>query len=449
MEPLRARLAALWRWFPQHPARTVVALWLGCVIVFAATLLVPRVDGQLVGSDGVSYYAGLRSLVIDHDQQLSNDYLRLNGAVLPGQETPKFALGVALFWLPFFLAAHALSLAGQALGLGVSADGYSWLYQGAVCFGSMVYGLAALLLMLRLAREFFSAGLALAATLLVWFGWNLVYYLVFENSMSHMIALLCVCALLAWWRFGPRGRPWYWLGIGALAGVAAMVRPQDAAFALVPGLDLLGLLWAAWRERSPATLRAALAAGALLGAGVIIGYLPQLVEATVVYGRPLANGYVVKGETFRWTRPALLAVLFSSWRGLFSWHALTLAAVLGLALWRPPGSYAGRLLAVFALQVYVVAAWHTWWQGDAFGSRMLINCAPAFALGLAELLRRLQARRLAWGARTAVALALVWNALFLVQYRLGFISMSSDPGWRELTLGKLTMLAALAHRVLR
>jgi hypothetical protein len=134
-------------------------------------------------------------------------------------------------------------------------------------------------------------------------------------------------------------------------------------------------------------------------------------------------------------------VLFSRWHGLITWHPFLLCAFAGLVLlWRARPVYTLQLVIAVALQIYIVASWHEWWQGDAFGSRMLINCAPVFALGLASMITWAR-ERIDWRILLAVAvLALLWNWLFIIQYRLDFISKSYPISWQELTIDKITML---------
>ena len=45
-----------------------------CLLIFIATIPLPRVDNHLVGSDGIKYYAILRSFVLDQDFDFSNDF---------------------------------------------------------------------------------------------------------------------------------------------------------------------------------------------------------------------------------------------------------------------------------------------------------------------------------------------------------------------------------------
>lgn len=431
----------------RHPYRAASLLFALLLLIYIPTLRVPHTYGLLVGSDGIGYFANLRSLVFDHDLQLSDEYARLTGTALSGSGTAKFPVGVAVLWLPFFLVMHLVVLALHAAGQPVVADGYSWFYQFGACFGTMVYGYLGLLLMIRLCREFFDTATTLLATFLLFCGWNIIYYFLFENSMSHMVSLFVVGALLARWRFGPRDKPLrYWGGIGLCVGVAAMVRPQDAAFVVVPGIDLATRVFEAARARRWAGA-ARLAGGALsLGIGSLIGYSPQIVASQATYGHPFASGYFVKGETFSWTTPHIFQILFSRWHGLVTWHPLILLTLIGLyVLGRTQPAYAARLAVAVAIQIYVVASWHAWWQGDAFGSRMLINCAPAFALGLAALITWVRARVDVRVVLAVAALALLWNGLFIAQYRLGLISKAEPITWQQLTVGKLTMLPHLTQ----
>ena len=131
------------------------------VWLFVATL--PLVTPRLRASDEIEYFAYLRSAVFDHDLEFGNEYsyfYERNREGLQGfkrtfidQRDPVTGrhinfgpLGTALFWSPFYLAAHALVLAARAVGVDVAADGYSAPYLVAVCYASALYGLLGLLL---------------------------------------------------------------------------------------------------------------------------------------------------------------------------------------------------------------------------------------------------------------------------------------------------------------
>lgn len=434
-------------WFAvvaRRPVLTLSLLFVVCVAVFLATLRLPRADNLVIGSDGILYYSYVRSLVIDGDIDLADEYAHFSR--FPGfgdvpKPTPtgrlpnRMPIGLALLWVPFFLAGHA-----TAWLFGASLDGYSTIHQTAVCLGSMLYGGVGLLLSYRLCREHADKVSALVAVVILWFGSNAIYYLVAEPSMSHMTSLGLVAALLAWWRFEKGGGgAGYWTGLGILGGLAALVRPQDGLFLLLPVLD--------WACAERARLRAgrgglerSLAGPALMICVAGALYALQLWAWWLLYGSILESSYMYAGaHHFAWLQPQLFAVLFSFRHGLFTWHPVYLAAAAGLWwLAYRDRAYTVLLLVAFALQVYVVAAWNIWWQGDAFGGRMFLSCFPFFAVGLGQLVMRL--RRVHWAAVAVPALLLVlWNGAFLVQYRFGFIPMGDAISARQLLVDKLTL----------
>jgi hypothetical protein len=274
---------------------------------------------------------------------------------------------------------------------------------------------------------------------------------VFENSMAHVVSIAAVAGLILWWRIGRhRPAPAYFGGMGALVGLAAMVRPQDAAFGLLPVADLAlrGLRGARPFDRAP--VRAVLRDAVMLGGGAFLAYLPQFVTSWVAYGTPLGNGYSQRGIGFDFGSPHLYGTLFSSWHGLYSWHPILLLATAGLFLVARIDRRYGLLLCLaLAVQVYLVACWAFWWSADAFGSRLLLSNIPVFAVGMTAALAWLAQRR---SGRTLVAAlaaaALLWNGLFIVQFRGNFVSPSDPLSFRQMTIDKLTVLPHGVRKVL-
>ena len=109
----------------------------------------PRADNQLVGSDGVNYYAYLPSLVLDGDLDFRDEF-RAARLFARGRRTAAYGdaepvanphgIGPALFWMPFFLLAHGSALLLNWAGLAVNLDGYSYFHQAIVLSGSILYG---------------------------------------------------------------------------------------------------------------------------------------------------------------------------------------------------------------------------------------------------------------------------------------------------------------------
>ncbi len=443
---------------PDRPALAILALTAACLAAFAVTLQLPRVDDQLVGSDGVRYYAYLPSVWIDGDLDFTDEYRYFyrshprTAAYLIADRTPaglpanRFGIGPAILWSPFFLVAHLLAVLFNALGGAAGTDGCGALYQAPVLAGSILYGGLGAWLCFRAALRLASRRASLAATLGVVLAGNAIYYLTVEPSMSHPLSMFASAAFFYVWvasrdRRGVRRS----LALGGLAGLMALIRPQDGLFLVLPIAD--GALCAvagpgSWRAWSKSSLR-------MLAAAVVV-FLPQVAAWHVLNGGFLRSGYGEEfGTLFHWPFAHLLDVLFSAQRGLFTWHPVFLLAVAGLwlsARWDPPrrgiatspqrGAIAMLSLVGFAIQWLVVASWHQWTQGDAFGGRMFIVCTPIFVFGLAFLLdavsRRWPWRRIA----AAIGLLVVLNFLLLVQYRVELIYMARPITFMDLASGR-------------
>ena len=76
-----ARHRNFWNWMQhrleQHPIAHLSGLFACCIVLFLITIPMPHADGQLIGSDGVYYYAYLPTLLLDHDLNFDNQYDKL------------------------------------------------------------------------------------------------------------------------------------------------------------------------------------------------------------------------------------------------------------------------------------------------------------------------------------------------------------------------------------
>ena len=431
------------------------------LLAFLALIPAPRVDGQLIGSDGVSYYVFLRSAVIDGDLDFRNEFAYYSQArpelrpLADGRLGNKYGVGAALLWLPFFALAHSVALTAAALSLPVRPDGLGYLYQSAIAIGSICYGAAGFLLIYGSARRLCGANAALFAVAGLWLASNALYYIVIEPSMAHMVGLFSVALLYAYWheqlwRRAPSLRAGALLGLAG--GLVLLVRLQDAPLLLAPyGYLLWGWLRGA-TPLTPAPRRAWLAAGVAAGAGTFVALLPQLVAWRLIYGAWVALPYLQDADpAFFWLQPHLAGVLISAARGLFVWHPIYALAAAGLALLaRRDRALAALCALALAADIYLVAAWWAWTQGDSFGGRMFISAMWIWGVGLAALLEPVLARPRIAPAALAAGMALaLWNGLALVQYRLVFVGRPALPGWGEITIERLLLPVRLLEQLLR
>jgi hypothetical protein len=416
-----------------------------CALVFLASIPLPRVDGHLIGSDGIRYYAITRSMVLDRDFDYRNDYTLLNEPIhlaRTGLAENASGIGTGILWLPFFLIAHVISLVLNALGGSVPTNGIGYLYEASVCLGTIAYATVGFVLAFKFACRVLVwpiPGARLGVLGMLW-ATPAVYYLIAEPSMSHGISVFAMALFFFWWH--PLGREdtvWRWVRLGFAAGLVTLVRPQDGVIALVPVGELA--LRVARGEKS---VTRGLRDLAVFTSVAACCESPQLVMWLAIYGTAVT---VPQGSSwFNWFDLHIFETLFSTRHGLLSWHPIFLFALLGFVpLFRRERATAIAISFVFLAELYVNSAATRWWQDDAFGGRRFVSLVPLLAVPLAVLVERAKSR---W-APAALMLALTaWNGLAMLQYRLGFVSMHESLTWREMTIDRLLLPVHLLQRFL-
>ena len=201
--------------------------------------------------------------------------------------------------------------------------------------------------------------------------------------------------------------------LGALAGLAGLVRSQDLIILIVPGIELLAGIW----ERRW-SLAAACGRLAVLGAACTVVLAPQLWAWQVIYGTPVLNPHG-GGGFFEWTRPAILQTLFSMRQGLVSWAPVILLAALGLPWLVKRDRMVGWVAVVtLFLALYVNAAAVMWWGGHGFGGRRFVSYMPFLVIGLSAFLTSPALASRAALVRVLSVFLIGSNVLFLLQYQL-------------------------------
>lgn len=414
-------------WPERAPGRLLALIGALFLLAYAASLVwLPKPDGRIVVGDAVQHYVYLRSVVFDGDLQFDNEYARLYGPrtgpegtgwrfydrTATGYAPNMMSIGPAIIWSPLYLVTTAGVAAADQLGAGYPLDGYGRLFQASAGFSGILAATVAAWLAFAWARRVFGARPAIWATLTVWLGSSAVYYSVISPTYSHASSMLTASLFFyAWGRTLDRQTPWRYALVGALCGLTALVRWQDAVFLVVPALDV------AWHLREgggTAGRRVARAGGHLLACGLaaLAAFLPQMIAWTAIYGGPFL---VPQGSAFmRWTSPSLFAVLLSDVHGLISWTPVVALALAGFAwVWRGNRLLGTAVAAVFVLEWYANAAAADWWAGEAFGARRFVSCFPVFVLGLSAVYARLRPR---WVPAVAVVFVGL-NFLLFVQYQ--------------------------------
>ncbi|MFN7973534.1 MAG: hypothetical protein U0166_14485 [Acidobacteriota bacterium] len=398
--------------------------WLALLLLIAGHAFF---QARLV-SDGVGYYAYLRSTVLDADLDFTNDYaMRGSGVhderILLDRSTPRTAtgrppnywsVGPAIYWAPAFLAAHAWAL---VLGprYGVAPDGLSVVYAAPVCLSTAAMGFATLgviggcLERLGARRPAFT----LAVT---FFGTPLFFYTILNTGFPHVPStLFATLFLLAWSRPDVRRRR----SILAVSYALCVVTYwQLALLALVPAVTC------AWHlaTRRPGAARDQALDVLVLAAALGVAIVPQALAWKAITGHFLT---VPQGSGFLRGRPLRNTVvsLVSPYHGLLTWTPLMALAVPALSRKARSERVAVASLAALAILFLHNATLWDWSGAGGFALRRLTPASLGIAIGLASLLGNSGARRVLAGLLAA------WTSALALGARAGAFVSWRPPEW--------------------
>ncbi|MGB1249636.1 MAG: hypothetical protein ACPG8W_03320 [Candidatus Promineifilaceae bacterium] len=403
-------------------------LWLTLGIALLAMLLLDR---PLIRGDGVAYLAWVDSFLLDADIQFDNQLDRLrpvNSYQLQWNDSTQrlvniFPFGVALLQLPFYAIGHLFAVNGWwnanpdyfHLNQGIWQPYSLWLM-----IGANVMGLATVGLSWQLARRLTSAVNATLATLAVFFGTPLLYYLTVSPLNSHNAGAFAF-TLFLWLLIAKnpttnnrQQTAVYALLLGVTAGLMVLSRWQLLLVA-APAWPIF--LWPAdWR---PKTLRKPLWATV----AAAITCLPLPISWNIMFGEPFVIPYdVVNGSSGAFlTLPRnAIGVLLQT----VAHSPVIVVALLGLvALWQTRRRLALYAIVVIALQLYVNGGVLDWWAGETYGMRRMSELFPLYVLLIAALLQ--------WATnRSALALYILRFALYaLIAYAIFYLLIFVNYTW--------------------
>lgn len=368
------------------------ALSVACLTIIIANYYWLPIN--ILSWDVFGYYLYLPLSFIHHNLDL-HDVAMLKGLVTKYQSSStlyqayetqnghwvlRYPMGLAILYLPFFLAGHVVALCSS-----YTADGFSMPYQFAILTAGVFYSILGLYVLRINLKRYFNDRIVAIGILCITFGTNYLWHVGFHgsNAMSHnylfsLYALLIHFTIRLYDRFDYRRMTF----VAIISALILLCRPSELVCLLIPAL---------WGINSTEGLKSRFALwfgnirvlflGALLM--FIIGSF-QLIYWKWITGSFLFYSYGDNpGEGFQFLEPKLWEVLFSYRKGWLLYTPLMILAILGLLIAiKKRLEFGTAVLLYFALNLFIVASWSCWWYAESFSQRALVQSYAVLAFPL-------------------------------------------------------------------
>jgi hypothetical protein len=397
---------------------------------------------NVLGWDVLAYYIYLPFTFIHGDPGISDqsivqyifDTYQPSGTFyqaypLPnGNWSPMYTLGFAILYFPFFLLGHLWALMSD-----YPADGFSYPYQFAISNGVMLYIIGGIFIFRKFLLNFFSDAVTALTLLFMLLGTSFFHESVADECGPHAMmfaGFACILYLNQRWHARPKAKTAFLLGL--VSGLCILARGSGIFIAIIP------VLWQVYDKESlfrKVELIRTNWKQILIGL-VGLGTFPlvQIIYWKFITGEFIFNTYQVT-PGFDWLEPHFQKVFFSYKKGWLLYTPMIAFCILGLFfLAKKNKKIAFSVLTFFAINVYVISAWGTWWQGGSFGSRYFVESYAILALPLGYFVQEVRQKFLLKWAFYLLAFFFVFLNLFQTWQFNNFIfdgySMTKEYYWK-------------------
>ena len=355
-------------------------------------------DNKVLNWDKAGYYLYLPASFIYNDLDRFDFYKNANqqyhftpGAddysLYPqpnGRRVNKYAIGVSVLQLPFFLIAHQVTKITHTY----PPDGFSQNYQLSIVLSVIFYVVMGFVFLRKWLLKYFPDATVALVLLLLGFGTNLYQYTVFDYGMSHPYSFfLFTGALLFTDHFFRQTKTKDAILAALFLGMITITRPTNILLLLA--LLFIGLNHFSEvkeRVRTMASNVPKLLIALLLFIAVLFIQMGYWKYAT---GHWIYYSYV--GEGFNFKNPELWKGLFSYRKGWFIYSPLAFFALFGFLFgFKKHKAAIVGLLVFLCADVYVVFSWYQWYYGGGFGARPMVEVTAVLAFPLAMLANHFQ-----------------------------------------------------------
>lgn len=302
----------------------------------------------------------------------------------------RYTSGLAILYSPGFFAGHFF-----AWLLDYPMDGFSFPYQLSMLAWAILFLSAGIFILRKTLLHFFSDGLAATVLLLFYFGTNFMLLSSRHGIMLVHPFLFTVFASLIWFtiRWHKNYKVSSAVMIGLCLGIAAITRPTEALYVLIPVLwNVRG--WKSFKDKWTYLLKNHLSQALLIAAIIFLLALVQFSYWKYVSGHFLFDSYSSNpGEGFDFP-PYLLEFLFSYRKGWLLYTPMMFLAIGGLVvLYKQKRELFLPIFIFLTLFLLVVSSWTYWWYASCFSQRTMTQIYPLLAIPMGYSLQWLSQRK--------------------------------------------------------
>ena len=379
-----------------------IAIFLSLIIVIFNFLYIPT---NILSWDVFGYYLYLPCLFIYNDlglndvsvihniiEQYNSSATFYQAVQLPsGDWVMRYQMGMAILYSPAFFIGHLVALIG-----GYTADGFSSPYQYSVFIENIIVTIIGIFIMRKLLLKFFNEKVTAVVLIILVIGTNFFYHNAFygANAMNHNY-LFTLYALLIWitikWHETYKFK--YIIFLGLVIGIITLSRPPEIICVLIP------VLWgiknkASFLEKFELIKQKKYQIITCALIILFIGFL-QLFYYKLYTGKFIFYSYGGNaGEGFEFLSPYIFSFTFSFRKGWLLYTPILIFSIIGFYfLYKRNKSIFFSLFLFFIVNLYIVSSWSTWWGGETFSQKNVIQSYAILAFPLGYFITYLNERK--------------------------------------------------------
>jgi len=386
-------------------------------------------DANFRGPDQPIYFTYTASVVDDGDLNVVNqvDFKHYPQYLTSGKigvsktyNLPDFHNhGGVILWVPFYAYAKFIHYVAAKFNLTALTNyGFDRITRCAMSFSTIVFGFFTLFFTYFLCRAFFSDGVALWSTLVIFLGTPFFYFLSIEIGNANIIASLFSILSIWFCSYAMSMKKLHWFLYGLFFSICTVIKTElwfQLVFILSFFLVLILLKHTTWKNIIYFFI------------GIAPVFMLRIINGYIKYG----TLHIGELKLFSLKNFYFFEQIFSSYRGFFYTSPIFYICLLGVVfliinLVRNTETTNGKKiqnLFLSALALYLVIkifilTFRYAWGGGTPGARLLLAESPVFILLYAQAMDS-KRKYLTYFIAMVSVFFVFWNLLIISEYMTG------------------------------